>query len=193
MKRKVKMYAYIKDPVTGKRVAAHRRLAAQALGRPLLPREVVHHRNGESLDNSLSNLIVLPNQRVHAHVEFHARRVQTGMHPLFPELFRGIPSAQGTLFDHLLLWQGTESPKPQRPQRRAKETRPMQELTPLWAEEEESSADMKLLVSAPQSPGPHTLGELLACIQVQVRSEKRPLTASPRTSPKNRHPVPQRR
>lgn len=38
----MKLYAYMRDPHTGKRVPVHRWLVEQALGRPLLPGEVVH-------------------------------------------------------------------------------------------------------------------------------------------------------
>lgn len=168
MKRR-KLYAYTRDPATGQRVLAHRHLAAQALGRSLLPREVVHHRNGDSLDNALSNLIVLPNQRVHAHVEFHTRRSQAGMSPLFPEHFKGVPSATGTLFDHLLLWEGPESPKPERPWRKPKvqESALPHEPAPLWAKEEDEPPRLELVISDPRTPGPHTLRDLLACICVR--------------------------
>lgn len=102
MKRR-KSYAHTRDPLTGKRVLAHRLLAEQQLGRPLLPREVVHHRDGDSLNNDLANLIVLPDQRFHAHVEFHSRRCRNGMVPLFPEYFQGVPESCGGLFDHVLV------------------------------------------------------------------------------------------
>ena len=93
----------------------HRWVAEQALGRALLPREVVHHKDGDSLNNAPSNLIVLPSQRVHAHAEFHGRRAHRGMSSLFPELFQVIPDgAQGTLFEHVLVWQGEEPPLPPR-------------------------------------------------------------------------------
>ena len=106
-----KTYAHIRDPQTGKRVLAHRWVAQQALGRPLLPREVVHHKDGDSLNNDPNNLIVLPSQRVHAHAEYHLRRLKTGMPSLFPEIFQVIPiGVQGTLFANVLLWQGQEPP-----------------------------------------------------------------------------------
>lgn len=101
----------MRDPLTGKRVLTHRWLVEQTLGRPLFPREVVHHKDGNSLNNDLGNLIVLPSQRVHAHAEFHARRAQTGMPSLFPELFATIPDKSfGGLFDHVLIWRGQEPP-----------------------------------------------------------------------------------
>lgn len=98
-------------------------MAQQALGRSLLPREVVHHKDGDSLNNDPSNLIVLPSQRVHAHAEFHLRRLRSGMPSLFPEIFQVIPAdVQGTLFANVLLWQGQEPPLKHR-----KAAKPLQE------------------------------------------------------------------
>ena len=43
----------------GKRIFEHRWVVEQALGRPLGPDEIVHHINGDSLDNRLKNLRVM--------------------------------------------------------------------------------------------------------------------------------------
>ncbi|MFB9081300.1 HNH endonuclease signature motif containing protein [Deinococcus wulumuqiensis] len=165
--RQRKVYAHTRDPRSGKRVLAHRWIAEQSLGRPLLPREVVHHKDGNSLNNDPSNLIVLPSQRVHAHAEFHLRRVRSGMPSLFPEFFQVIPSdTWGTLFAHVLVWQGQEPPLPQKVEAKPQQSSstqptlfpPPQErsLTPLLPEIE---------------PGVCLVGELLARFQVQVGYE----------------------
>lgn len=44
----------------------HRVKAEEMLGRALLPGEIVHHKDGNKLNNSFENLEVLPNQSVHA-------------------------------------------------------------------------------------------------------------------------------
>lgn len=55
----------------------HRVVAEQKIGRPLEKGEVVHHINGDKLDNRPENLMVLPSQAEHArlhNLERHARR-----------------------------------------------------------------------------------------------------------------------
>ena len=44
----------------------HRIVAEQMLGRPLAPDEVVHHIDGDGLNNDPENLMVLPSQAEHA-------------------------------------------------------------------------------------------------------------------------------
>ena len=42
----------------GKKVAEHRAVMEKELGRPLLSNEVVHHHDGDKLNNSVENLTV---------------------------------------------------------------------------------------------------------------------------------------
>jgi transposase-like protein len=56
----------------------HRLTVEQAIGRPLLPGEVVHHIDGNKLNNDLSNLAIMTpstHARLHA-TEAHHRRVR---------------------------------------------------------------------------------------------------------------------
>jgi HNH endonuclease len=45
--------------INGKAVKEHRLVMEQHLGRKLLPSEVVHHKDGDRLNNSISNLVIL--------------------------------------------------------------------------------------------------------------------------------------
>lgn len=68
------------------------------LARPLLPGEIVHHRDGHSLNNALENLLVLPSQRYHAHIEYHLRCEKRGQPLLFPELLHPVRQARRGTF-----------------------------------------------------------------------------------------------
>ena len=104
MKRR-KIYRKIRDRATGKVRSLHRVLAEQLLARPLAHGEIVHHRDGDSTNNDPANLLVLPSQRYHAHIEYHLRCHRRGMLSLFPELFRDVTERRrGTLFDSVLLF-----------------------------------------------------------------------------------------
>lgn len=101
--RKRKQYRQVWDRQAGRRVLLHRRLAEEFLGRPLLPGEIVHHRDGDSTNNDRRNLLVLPSQRYHAHIEHLLRRERGGQPLLFPEYLHPVHEARrGTLFEGLL-------------------------------------------------------------------------------------------
>ena len=55
----------------GKRVRAHRWVMEQVLGRPLLPTEHVHHKDGDPLNNDPSNLEVMD---ASAHMQVHKNK-----------------------------------------------------------------------------------------------------------------------
>jgi hypothetical protein len=43
----------------------HRLVMQRHIGRVLLPDEVVHHRNGDRLDNRIDNLEIIPSHSIH--------------------------------------------------------------------------------------------------------------------------------
>lgn len=51
--------------VNGKYVLEHRHLISEKIGRPLAPKEVVHHKNKDISDNRIENLELLKSQSVH--------------------------------------------------------------------------------------------------------------------------------
>lgn len=102
-RRSQKKYATRWDPVTRRPVRVHRQVASTLLARPLLPGEVVHHLDGNSLNNAPDNLLVLRSQRHHASLEQYLRRARRGQPTLFPELLEAFrPGLQGTLFQFIL-------------------------------------------------------------------------------------------
>lgn len=52
----------------------HRAIAEAMLGRPLRPGEVVHHRDGDKLNNDPLNLEVLPSQAEHTKTQRRDKR-----------------------------------------------------------------------------------------------------------------------
>lgn len=56
---------YKKINVKGKTIYVHRLIAAQVLGRELLPGESVHHLNGDKTDNAINNLAVFSSRGEH--------------------------------------------------------------------------------------------------------------------------------
>lgn len=102
-RRQRKKYATVWDSSRRRRVRLHRKQAAEMLGRPLLPGEVVHHIDGNSLNNHPDNLLVMPSQRHHASLEQYLRRARRGQPTLFPDLLEAYrPGTQGTLFQFVL-------------------------------------------------------------------------------------------
>ncbi|WP_083653504.1 HNH endonuclease [Deinococcus marmoris] len=141
------------------------------MGRPLLPGEIVHHRDGDSTNNAPENLIVLPSQRYHAHIEFHQRRKNSGMPSLFPEMFQGIKlPPYGGLFDCLLSLPVHEPPLPFR--RAARKPKPLFDAAPLFLRNEQPARLQQVLIVPESIPAllhrASHLAELLSQFQVQV-------------------------
>lgn len=76
-------YKRVWDNTLKKQVYVHRLVAAQSLGRELLPGEVVHHLNGDKQDCRAENLLTLPSQAAHMALEHVERKRSRGMAPLF--------------------------------------------------------------------------------------------------------------
>ncbi len=99
-----KHYLQVWDRKARRKLLYPRQLAASYLGRPLEPGEIVHHRDGDSTNNTRDNLLVLPSQRYHAHIEHLLRCERRGQIMLFPEFLSPVrQQVPGSLFENLLV------------------------------------------------------------------------------------------
>lgn len=69
--RRINEAGYVRVRMGNKEVREHRMVAEKMIGRPLLPGEQVHHKNGIRSDNRPENLEVMPSQ--HHHYAKHRR------------------------------------------------------------------------------------------------------------------------
>jgi HNH endonuclease len=76
---------YLRAWRDGKAVRVHRLLAQEVLERELEAGEVVHHRDGDKLNNATDNIRVLPSQRHHMVLEHLERRRARGIQALFAD------------------------------------------------------------------------------------------------------------
>ena len=72
-KKKYRMKMY-----EGKRIYEHRLIMQQTLGRELLSSEFVHHKDGNTLNNSLENLELISDGRS-AHAKLHSNNRSLGL------------------------------------------------------------------------------------------------------------------
>jgi hypothetical protein len=67
---------YLRYTRDGKEILGHREVAEKALGKPLPLGSIVHHLNGDKLDNRLHNLVVCPDESYHQLL--HKRQKELG-------------------------------------------------------------------------------------------------------------------
>ncbi len=81
--RRINKNGYVELNIAGAYLKEHRVVAVQKLGRQLTEKEIVHHINGNKLDNAEENLLVLPDQSTHN--SLHAYIYQR-LGSLFPDI-----------------------------------------------------------------------------------------------------------
>lgn len=64
---------YVKIKSGGKYVFEHRLIMEKELGRKLLDKEVIHHINGNTLNNNISNLMLFCDHKKHLSLEMKGR------------------------------------------------------------------------------------------------------------------------
>ena len=72
-----KIYRVVKTQVSGRWRYEHRCVMEQAVGRPLIRNEHVHHKNGNTLDNRLENLSLMLDRD---HLRHHALAANVWSH-----------------------------------------------------------------------------------------------------------------
>lgn len=85
------MYRYKRIKINKKTVQEHRFVVEQATGKKLTPDMVVHHKNGNKLDNRLENLEIMP---LSEHTRLHATGRKDTVEIVEQKRARGLQNAK---------------------------------------------------------------------------------------------------